>query len=114
MCKFLFSSAGAKFESVREQEYEMRTGRWVTLRELYNKFHATYDLHMASTCDAKPVVLMFDVKEKKKQKNPRGNTGVTEFSRHVHFLKPFFFLFLIGSMRRIKNILQYLDLLAGA
>ena len=68
MCKFLFSSAGAKFESVREQEYEMRTGRWVTLRELYNKFHATYDLHMASTCDAKPVVLMFDVKEKKNRK----------------------------------------------
>lgn len=84
----------------------------MTLRELYNKFHATYDLHMASTCDAKPVVLMFDIKEKKKE-NPRGNTGVTEFSRHVHFLKPFF-LFLIGSMRRIKNILQYLAVLAGA
>lgn len=93
MCKLLFSSAGAKFESVREQEYEMRTGRWVTLRELYNKFHATYDLHMASTCDAKPVVLMFDVKEKKKLENPRGNTGVTKFSRQVHFLKPFVFFF---------------------
>lgn len=64
----------------------------MTLRELYNKFHATYDLHMASTCDAKPVVLMFDVKEKKK-KNPRGNTGVTEFSLHVHFLKLFFSFF---------------------
>ena len=55
-----------------------------------------HDLHMASTCDAKPVVLMFDVKEKKKQENPRGNTGVTQFSRHVHFLKPF--LCLIASM----------------
>jgi len=52
-----------------------------------------HDWHMASTCDAKPVVLMFDVKVKKKQENPRGNTGVTEFSRHVHFLKPFFFFF---------------------
>lgn len=113
MCKFLFSSAGAKFESVREQEYEMRTGRWVTLRELYNKSHATYDLHMASTCDAKPVVLMFDVKEKKKtEKSSREYRSDRIFASRPLFKTLFFFL--IGSMRRIKNILQYLDLLAGA
>ena len=91
----------------------MRTGRWVTLRELYNKFHATYDLHMASTCAAKPVVLMFDVKEKKTEKSSREYRSDRIFASRPLF-KTLFFLFLIGSMRRIKNILQYLALLAGA
>lgn len=85
----------------------------MTLRELYNTFHATYDLHMASTCDAKPVVLMFDVKGKKKGKSSRKYRSDGIFASRPLF-KTRFFLFLIGSMRRIKNILQDLAVLAGA
>ena len=85
----------------------------MTLRELYNKFHATYDLHMASTCDANPVDLMFDVKEKKTEKSWREYRS-DRILASLPLFKTRFFLFLIGSMRRIKNILQYLAVLAGA
>lgn len=70
-----------------------------------------HDLHMASTCDAQPAVLMFDVKETGKSSREHRSDRI--FASRPLF-KTLFFLFSIGSMRRIKNILQYLAVLAGA